>query len=351
MTTLKDIAHLTGVSVNTVSRALKNMPDIGAKTKARVAQAAKELGYTPNVMARGLVLRRSFTLGVIATEISNPARSMLIQKLRLLAASKGFHLLVSGYDAEAEVGERIRDMTSRGVEGLIIGNLDGILAEKAFWPELDAAVKSGVPVVTFFNSVTSRIDNVVVDYGAIAAGLTRHLIEKHGLKRILFTGASLDYQRGQGYCSAMHAAGLQDHLGFLPLGYWSLAETRAGMLAFLKAQRLPEGIVCHNDLTAIGVIAGLREAGLRVPEDVAVVGIDNIELADYLNPKLTTAGVNPMAVAETLFRLLETRLDGAPAGEARQVRMDFDMAIRESCGCGNPSGRQGNRARGSGKSR
>ena len=333
MTTLKDIAKLTGVSVNTVSRALKDMPDIGTKTKERVMRTAKELGYTPNVMARGLVLKRSFTIGVIVTELNNPSRSMLIHKLRQLASTKGFHLLVSGYDSDSDVGERIREMTSRGVDGLILGNIDGILAEKPFWPDLEMAAKSGIPSVSFFNSLTTKIDNVSFDYSALSEVLTRHLIEKHKLKKILYTGESLECLRATGYQKAMKSAGLQKNVGFIPLDYWSLPGNRKGIIEFVKKQGPPEGIVCHNDLSAIGVISGLRELGLRVPEDVAVVGIDNIELADFINPKLTTAGVSQAKVAEELFRMLEDRISGRHSGGMRQVKLNYEVFLRESCGC------------------
>ena len=333
MITLKDIAKLTGVSVNTACRALKDMPDIGADTTRRVKQAAETLGYTPNVMARGLVLKRSFTIGAVVTELSNPSRSMLIQKLRLLALNKGFHLLVSSYDSDDEVGDRIREMTSRAVDGLILGNIDGILAEKPYWPVLEMATKSGVPVVLFFNALTTKVDNVSVDYSMFTEQLTRHLIEAHRLKDILFVGESLDCPRGMGYSRAMNASGLERNIRAAPFGYWSVAETRKGIIEFVKTQRPPKGIVCHNDLAAIGVIAGLREAGWRVPEDVAVVGIDNIELADYLNPRLTTIGVDPIKVAEALFGLLESRIAGTYSGARRQVKLTHDVFLRESCGC------------------
>ncbi len=333
MVTLRDIAKQTGVSVNTVSRALKDMPDIGAATKTRVVRTARQLGYSPNVMARGLVLRRAFAIGVIATELNNPSRSMLIQQLRLLAASKGYHLLVSGFDSECDVGARIREMTARGIDGLIIGNIDGVLAEEPFWPDLDRAVKAGIPAVAFFHTLTTRIDNVSVDYAAIARSLTRHLIECHGRRNVLFTGVDLRYPRGAGYARAMKAAGLTKKIGVIPLAYWNLRETRREITEYVKRRGAPDGVVCHNDLAAIGVIAGLRDAGLRVPEDVAVAGIDNIEMTEHLNPALTTAGVDPVRVAGELFRMLSDRISGAYSGKTRQVKLDAPIFLRESCGC------------------
>ena len=334
MVTLRDIAAATGLSVNSISRALRDMPDIGTATKQRVMEKAEELGYTPNLMARGLVSKRSFTIGLIVSESNNPSRSMLIQQLRRQALAGGYHLLVAGYDSESEVGGCIRDMMSMSVDGLILGNIDGPVAEKPFCPMLETAAKSGVHVILFFNSITDTMDNISVDYSVFTEQLTRHLIEVHGLKRIQFLGESPDCPRGTGYRRAMQAAGLEKQTQTMPFGYWSSAEARKGIMEYAKKQRPPEGIVCHNDIAAVGVIAGLREMGLRVPEDVAVVGIDNIELADYLNPKLTTVGVDQARVAEALFDLLEGRIAGKYAGETRQVKLEHKIFFRESCGCG-----------------
>ena len=336
MVTLKDIAAATGVSVNSVCRALRDMPDIGAATKQRVREVADEMGYTPNVMARGLVLKRSFTIGIIVSESNNPSRSMLIQQLRRMALAEGYHLLVAGYDNESEVGGYIRDMRSRAVDGLILGNFDGVLADKPFFPAIEQAVEAGLPVVLFFNPLTKIADSLSVDYSVFTEKLTRHLIEGHGLKDIQFVGESLGTPRGTGYRRAMKAAGLEKQAKMMPFDYWSLVETRNGIMEYVKKQRPPEGIVCHNDLAAIGVISGLREAGFRVPEDVAVVGIDNIELADYLKPTLTTVGLDPEKVAGTLFSLLESRIDGEYSGEIRRVKLEHKLFLRESCGCGQP---------------
>ena len=297
MTTLKDIAELTGVSVNTVSRALKDMPDIGAKTKERVRRAAEALGYTPNVLARGLATRRSYTLGLVATELANPVRSAFIEALRRLALDNGYQLLVGGFETEAQADGQIRELCARGVDGLVLGNVGGILSEKPYWPALEAAARAGIPAVVFYNVQTSKLDNVFLDYSRITEELTRHLIEKHRLQDIRFTGTTLDYDRGTGYRAAMRAAGLERHINLIPLTDYHMGPAREDMAAFLSGNPCPEAVVCHNDLAAIGIMAALRGRGLRVPEDVAVVGADNIEAADFLNPGLTSAGVAPELVA------------------------------------------------------
>ncbi len=334
VTNMKDIAFLTGVSVNTVSRALMDKPDIGEDTKRRIRQAAEQLKYTPNFIARGLATRRSFTIGMVASDISNPIRGALIDETRRLVAGKGYQLFVGGYDSEGELGERIREMCARSVDGLLVGNIGGILSEKPYWPSIEAAEGAGIPVVAFYNAVTTRIDNISADYPAFAEAMTRHLVEKHGLKKILFAGVVSEHERMRGYEEAMRKSGLSGEIGTVPLEGWTLQSARRGILDFLDANPPPQGIVCRNDLAAVGIMSGLRERGLRVPEDVAVAGIDNIELADFLAPKLTTAGIPPAKVADELFKLLLDRMEGKYSGPARQTSLPFELFIRESCGCG-----------------
>lgn len=331
MVTLKDIAKITGVSINTVSRALKDKPDIGAETKLRIKQTAETLGYTPNMLARSLASRKSSTIGLIASDLENPVRSILIGALRHTAAKNQNQLLVSGFDNENEIGGCIREMCARGVDGIILGNLGGILSEGAYWPALDAAVSSGIPAVTFYHAITNRIDNVFVDYSIITEDLAKHLIEDHKFRNIKFAAGTLNYERGDGYLRAMKAHGLDRHIGLIPV--FGMAESRHGITEYLKNNSAPEAVICHNDLVAIGLIAGLRDCGIRVPENVAVVGIDNVEFAEYMNPSLTTAGICLNTVAEELFGLLVSRIRGEYNGDARQVRLPFRRYVRESCGC------------------
>ncbi|OGV58403.1 MAG: hypothetical protein A2X49_10585 [Lentisphaerae bacterium GWF2_52_8] len=333
MTTLKDIAKLTGVSINTVSRALKDKADIGASTKERVRAAAATLGYTPNVMARGLALKRSFSIGLIETELTNPARTVLTEALRRLAKSNGYQLLISGYGSELELGKCIREMISRGVDGLLMCNISGILSEKSFWPELEAATRDGIPSVVFYNAISNKIDNIFVDYSLFTEELTKHLIEKHSLRNILFAAPDSEYERPAGYRQAMISAGLEAQVGFIPLPGWTMADARKGIIKYLETLPAPEAIVCHNDLQAIGILAGLRHCGIKTPEDVAVVGVDNIELADYIAPRLSTAGINPEILAKEAFKLLKDRIDGLYSGPARRIDLRYETFFRESCGC------------------
>ena len=331
---LKDIAEVTGVSINTVSRSLRDMPDIGADTKQRVQAVASELGYLPNIQARGLVNRRSCTVGLIATELANPSRAAMVEALRQVAMHEDYQLVVRGFDGESDAGACIRDMVSRGVDGLVIGNISGELAQNACWPDLQAAAAAGVPFVVFFEAVSATVNRVGIDYEAIMHELTRHLITAHGHRAVAYLGVECEIGRGRGYLRAMESAGLAASVQHIPVRGWTVQAAKQGVIDFVAGNRPPAAIVCHNDTAAFGAMAGLRACGLEVPGDVAVVGVDNMELSAYTNPPLTTAGTHPTLAAEILFRALNDLMSASePARAARSIALPVDVFLRESCGC------------------
>ena len=340
--TIMDIAKATGRSYPTVSRALNDHPKVSAKTKAAIRAAADRLGYSPNLMAKGLVQQRSQTLGLIATELNNPVRSALIEALRDLAVDRGYQLLVNGYRDESELPDRVRAMASRRVDGLIVGNLGGDMLAKPCWPQLKAASESGVAVVVFSHASGGQVDHVAINYESMVRQLTEHLIDVHGHRRICFAGAPPDSPRARGYGAAMQAAGLAAEMQFFCQGDYHMQAARSSVEGILKQSPRFTAIVCHNDLTAIGIMAGLREHGRRVPEDVAVVGLDDVELASYYQPTLTTAGVTPRRIADVFIELLSDRIKETEPTAPRRLELDFTLQFRESCGCSrNPTYKEG----------
>lgn len=331
--TIMDIAKATGRSYPTVSRALNDHPRISAKTKALIRAAADRLGYAPNLMAKGLVQQRSHTLGLIATELNNPVRSALIEALRNLALEQGYQLLVNGYRDESELTDRIRAMVSRRVDGLIVGNLGGDISDKPFWPQLRAASDSGVAVVVFSHASGGDVDHLVINYREMVRQLTRHLVETHGHRRICFAGLTPDSPRALGYVSAMQASGLASEVRIVCFDAYHMEAARASVGNLLDQAPGLTAVVCHNDLTAIGVMSGLREYGIRVPEDVAVVGLDDVEVASFLQPTLTTAGIAPRRVARAFIELLNNRIEQKGSAAPRRLELEFSLQFRESCGC------------------
>jgi LacI family transcriptional regulator len=263
--TIHDVAKKAGVSVSTASRVLnggtKGLRRDAAARAELVLKTAKELAYSPNSAARGLVLKRSFSIGLIGGELNNPVRSRLIETLRERALEKGFSLLVAGVDFKDDSQDAIENLLSRRVDSLILANL-------MKYPEkrLAKLFAEGFPIISFGQAANLPWDNVRIDYAAMTYELVRHLVETHGLKRMAFAGLAENHPRFESFAKALADAGLPKRAGV----FWKArgADLEAGRLLALETLRkeaAPEAVVCHNDILALGVMAGLREAGLSCP--------------------------------------------------------------------------------------
>jgi LacI family transcriptional regulator len=273
-------------------------------------------------------MKRTFSLGFIGPELGNPVRHQRIAELRQRALEKGFQLLVSGVNHGEDIGQALGNMISRRVDALILGNV-----RASAHVQLRELHEKHFPLVEFGQDTGANWDRVSIDYARMTRDLTRHLLIEHGLKRLVFAGSSHAYSRHEAYQTVMREAGLMEHLGLWGTNDHSLEGGRHLAQTRIRAGERPEGIVCHNDLLALGIIAGLRRCGLRVPEDIAVVGLDDIEFASYTQPTLTTAGVDSSQLASALLELLLARLQGDPVGEPRRIDCPSQVFIRESCGC------------------
>jgi LacI family transcriptional regulator len=331
--TIHEVASEAGVSVSTASRILnggtKGVRRDAVERARRVEAAAKRLGYQPDPSARGLVMKRTFSLGFIGTELGNPVRGKLIEAFRILALRNGYQLLVSGVAYGQDLAHTVESMVARRVDGLILGNLQGSGCEC-----LQALRQTSFPLVEFGQDRGFDWDLVRIDYAGMVRRLTLHLLEEHGLKRVVFAGFGSGCPRHEAYRTAMEEAGQSEHLGFWQVEASTLEAGCQLAQRHVREGARPEAIVCHNDLLAIGVIAGLRICGVRVPEDTAVVGLDNIEFAKYMQPRLTTAGVDSDHLAAALFELLLDRLQGKGSEKPGKIECPAAFHYRESCGCG-----------------
>ncbi len=330
--TIHQVAELAEVSVSTASRILnggtKGLRRDAVLRAERVIRAADQLGYRPNQTARGLVMKRSFNIGFIGTELGNPVRTELIETLRGMAGEKGFSLLTGGIKYGNSLESVFENIAERRIDGLILGNVSALPQSLA-----DTLFKRNIPVVSFGGAPEKRWDCVVLDYAEMTRKLVEHLIVTHGLKKIVHAGEPQSYPRSEGYRRQMTNSGLGQYIGSWFSHEFSLEAGRKLAVRMIGAGPLPEAVVCHNDLLAIGIMAGLRGKGIRVPEDVVVTGLDNIEMAQYTNPSLTTSGVNPTVLAQKLFEMLIERMEGTYTGKPRAVHSREKLFIRESCGC------------------
>jgi DNA-binding LacI/PurR family transcriptional regulator len=305
--TLRDVAKIAAVSANTVSRALKDKPDIGTKTKQRIREIVRELGYVPCATARSLKLQRSYTIGVMATELDNPVRSAFIEYLRTIADKAGYQILVVGLSPDGSCkSDGLLRLLSYNVEGIIIGNIAGKLADLPLWPQIKIALRRNIPIVSFGALNYDNISSVSIDYFHQSCMLVDHLYEQ-GCRNITFTGFCEHATRFAGYLHAMRQHNLAPKT--FPLEKIDLSLGKSCIKKYLDENPLPDAFIARNDLHAIWMIAGLRELGISVPKDVAIAGFDNLDIDEHMNPSLTSVGVDYHAIARKLLEMIEENIN------------------------------------------
>lgn len=285
--TIKELAARAGVSHSTVSRALNNHPAIARETVERIQQLARELNYVPSHSARSLKTNRSHMLGVIVHRIADPFYSEVLGGIQSVAHQFQYSMFVSASenDLERQAG-LIRGMLGRQADALIIG--DAFLTSEHV-NELDMRV----PMVFIHNRAADVLPHSIYhdDINATRA-LTRHLLDL-GHCRIAFggneRGGLLHQQRREGVVAELKDAGLElrrDYDLIAPNGQMSSGALLAKQL--LNLHERPTAIICFNDMQAIGVMQTLQQASVRIPEDISVAGFDDIPLAEFTYPALTT---------------------------------------------------------------
>ncbi|MCC3375385.1 LacI family DNA-binding transcriptional regulator [Cohnella sp. REN36] len=329
--TIYHIAERVGVSPSTVSRALSGRGYCGPKTKSRILAAAEEMNYAPNSAGKALKMKQTNKILFAVPDICNPFYFDMINGINQVLEEYGY-LLILFYTKHSlkEELKAIQNVKEKVADGMIMVSFDFGEANIGAINALQA------PVVLTNKYVSSegsdRFDYVYVDtYEGIKLA-TGHLLEQ-GLTRIGFIGGSLGEQTGHqrfcGYQDAMAAAGL-------PFDERLVAESdyteQGGYLAaqaMLRGAERPEGIVAANDLMAIGVMKACEEAGLRTPDEMAIVGMDNLDLASRVYPKLTSVAMMQEEIGRQAARLLMDRIRGVPR-EGGEIRLLPKLVVRES---------------------
>jgi len=304
--TIRDVAKAAGVSVATVSRALNGSDSVVAETRQRVLDAAAALRFVPSNAARSLSLRSTQTIGAMLPDLHGEYFSELIRGIDLAARAKGLHLLLSSSHGDAdEAAAALRAMNGR-VDGLLL------MSPHVDDDFLRGNVPEHLPVVLVNTRLagrthpTFRVDN----YGG-ARTMIGHLLAT-GRKRIAMIGGPASnpeaVARQQGYVEAVQAAGQAPLV--LPGDFTEAAGWRAGQ-ELLALDEPPDAVFACNDMSAIGLLGALREAGIEVPREMAVCGFDDILLARYMNPPLTTMRVPVVGLGSLAVEALATHIASA----------------------------------------
>lgn len=330
--TIKDIARILGVSHSTISRALSRDKSymVSEETRRLVKQTAREVNYRPNLLAKGFVTGKTGTLGILVLESCQEPLGSQIDCFIKAADEQNYRLLVGitqekdSKSPESAQAAQIEQFISRGIDGLLV-QTRGDPAESE---RIRRAVDGRVPVVTFPHPVQDH-SGVVLDHAAGFYRATTHLIEL-GHEKIAFLGndqheSAHDSSKGRGYCKAMEKNGLTPTS--MAVG---LQQAESGYRLSRVLNDMFTALVCHSDYTAIGVCRGMRELGIRVPEDVAVVGNGNIDVSAYVFPALTTQATPAREIAHSAMELMLRLFEGC--NMSWQIVLNSTLVLRESCG-------------------
>ena len=326
--TIKDVALAAQVSVATVSRALNGHTNVAEAVRHRVLATAKQLRYTPHAAARSLSSRRTHMLGVVLPDLYGEFFSELVRGVDQAAREHGLHLLVSSYHGHPEEqGEALRAMRGR-VDGLLV------MSPYVVAPAVIATDLTALPVV-LINTQTAAdgIAALNVDNHGGAMTMMGHLIAS-GHRRIAFIAGPEDnfdaHERRRGYRDALvqQLPDMQEWI--LPGDFDEASGHRAG-LALVAGPTLPDAVFAANDMMALGCLFALSQAGIRVPDDIALAGFDDIPLARYVHPALTTMRINIAEVGDRAVRMLLAQMGKESMQAMANIVMTPDLIVRETC--------------------
>ena len=324
--TIQDVARAAGVSTATVSRVLTGARPVRQESSAAVLSAVAQLGYRPNQLGRALRKRRSKAVGMIVPRVDNPFFPSLVQSSEDYLQSKGYALLLcASNDDPAVEASRAEMLVDRQVDGLLISPCHRALSTAAI-----ERAASHVPVVEFDRGTDDYAgDFVAVDDEHGIGQLVAHL-RGTGRTKIAFVGGEVASWSG-----ALRAEFFSDlepdamSRKRMLLGRFSESWGRSAGRSLLSSRHRPDAIVCANDLIAIGVVFAAHELGARIPDDVAVTGYDDIDVARICSPSLTTMRQPVTALAQRAIDLLLARLDD-PRRPPTRVLLPAELVVRES---------------------
>lgn len=328
MATVYDVAREANVSIATVSRVFNDNASVSAATREKVQRAAAKLNYMPHAGARNLMTRRTDTIGVILPDLHGQFFSEFVKGLDIAARGRDQHLLLSGsHDDAQEMAAALAAMRGR-VDGVVV--MSPLISTKA----LRTQVPQDMPIVIVNGDGEKAFcPTVSIDNFAGAVKMTEHLLEQ-GCRRIALISGPADnhdaQQRKCGYADAMTRHGAQDDVDIVVGDFFEESGYAAG-LDLLSRKSLPDAVFASNDAMAIGCLSALDDHGVAVPDDIAVAGFDDIPLARYVRPSLSTVGVPIAELGRKSFELIRAELETERAdGYVAAVVLSPELVIRNS---------------------
>ncbi len=327
--TIRDVARQAGVSHQTVSRVINDDPLVTPETRARVEAAIAELGYQPNAIARSLAAGRTHMLACLAPNLTDYTFAAIIEGAETECRQHGFLLISSSASDEAAFATLINELVpSHRIDGLMVIN-----------PYIDQRTQhlpDNIPTVFIGGHPRPGHDvtAITLDDAGAARSAVQHLIGLGHRRIAMITGPLVEdctQDRITGYTLALQEAKLKTNQSFIMEGDWSASSAHKATLELMKLKQPPTAIFAQNDRMALGALRAARDLGLRVPGQLSVIGLDDMPLASYFDPPLTTMRQDMFAIGRTAAQLLVQAIE-QPSAQQQQLRQPAELIIRQSTG-------------------
>jgi LacI family transcriptional regulator len=329
---MKDIALDLGLSIVTVSKVLRDHPDISAETRVRVLKRMKEVNYQPNLAARALVTGRTYSIGLVVPDLVHPFFGEVAMGMSRVLRKKGYNLVISSSEEDPELEQQeVEQLLARRVDALIIASAQiGV----AMFRRIEESKTPYILIDRKFAGLSANF----IGMDDVAAGrmATKRLISL-GRRRIAhIAGPEVSTAAGRldGYRDALaaHQLALSPDC-FIVREYGDGSNDQSGyeaMRKLLTLSPLPDGVFCYNDPTAMGAMKAIVEHGLRIPEDIAIVGCGNVRYAGFLRVPLTTIDQQSEEIGDRSARLALAQIEAKGAGRPKTILLEPSLILRQS---------------------
>ncbi|TCI67494.1 MULTISPECIES: LacI family DNA-binding transcriptional regulator [unclassified Exiguobacterium] len=332
MGTIYDLAKKTGFSITTVSKALNNYKDVSEKTRAKILQAAAEMDYLPNAHAQSLSTKKSWAIGVMFSEanevgMKHPFFNGIIESFRHATEEHGYDLIFASRNLRNRDMSYLEHFKHRAVDGIVV------ICSDRMDEQVQELMQSDIPIVVV--DMDSANCSVVYSDNSEGARMAVNYLYELGHRAIAHIAGDSSIDAGaarvKGYELAMHALDLPIQPGYLVnAGFFSVEEGKQAMEQLLQLPSPPTAVFVAGDQMAIGAIEAVHEHGLRVPEDISIIGYDDIGMIKYITPKLTTIRQDTDEIGEAAAELL---IEQMTAKERRTERRVIPVRLIERASC------------------
>lgn len=331
MVSIKDIAKSVGVSTATVSKALNHKSGVSQAVRNQIIEKAKEMGYVVNGLARGMKISKTFTVGVLVSDIKNPFFSEVISAMERVLYAKKYNLMICnvGENPQKEV-EYLELLVSKKVDGLIVAPA----AEGQNLSIYKNLVRHGMKIVLFDRLIDSvNCDSVVIDNRAAIYDAVKYLKDKghtqigavYGIERS-YTG----HERLSGFREAMKNFGLEYHSEWVKSGFFTEENSYKKSIEILQKVKKPTAMIAMNNFTTLGLMRAIKDLNLKVPEDLSVVGFDDAEWMKVSSPSITTVVQPADAIGMTAATLLLDAIENENSHTPQHIVLKAKLIERES---------------------